>query len=172
MKKFMLLIGMFCLIFTGCTNDESKANNKTTEVNPTIEGVVTEILEANVLLDTDEGTFVVYADELNKMTVGDRVTFEYDGQIMESDPPQIKAIKLISVSLPELKGEVKSVEDNQITLETKDGVYLVHLNNDVSYESNQKIEQGDFITVTFSGLVMESMPPQINALKITKHGVR
>ena len=172
MKKFMLLIGMFCLIFTGCANDESKVNNKTTEVNPTVEGIVTEILESNVLLDTDEGAYVVYTDEFNKLTVGDRVTFEYDGEIMESDPPQIKAIKLISVSLPELKGEVTSVEAGKITLETKDGVYIVHLNDDVSYESNQKIEQGDLITVTFSGLVMESMPPQINALKITNHGVR
>lgn len=172
MKKFMLLIGMFCLIFTGCANDESKVNNKTTEVNPTVEGIVTEILELTVLLDTDEGAYVVYTDEFNKLTVGDRVTFEYDGEIMESDPPQIKAIKLISVSLPELKGEVTSVEAGKITLETKDGVYIVHLNDDVSYESNQKIEQGDLITVTFSGLVMESMPPQINALKITNHGVR
>ena len=149
---------------------EAEALSEEAEIElVTLTGVITEITDEYVLLDVgdmgqvqanlSEDTLIEGVEEL---AIGQTVIVTYDGKMTRSLPAQITALR---VGVYEVRGTVKTMEDDRITVEKTEGGDEVVL---TLPENAPALAVGDVITAYTTGISTMSLPPQMNAIAIVK----
>lgn len=180
--KMFLITLSFVVLFSSLGGCSSKKEVKKTakEKEYSFKATVLEISENSVevcpisgedeLKSSDKITFNISNLEKFDLTVGSVVEIFYNGEIMESYPAQIKAIrwKLLETA-PEhfFIASVLEIYDGSVLVEPIKGDNISSIDK-VAFNTenlpNLDIEVGSKIMVTFNGQVMYSYPAQINAL--------
>ena len=129
--------------------------------------------------------------------VGDRVTIYYDGQVMATYPLQINALRIeacpLGTTTPQdsdgsaaapttTAATAQTPSFCAVVLEKLNSSYMVRPEADFKYAGERVhisvpkdapvFEAGDRITVYYDGRIMESYPPQVNALRIEAGHIR
>ena len=81
------------------------------------------------------------------------------------------ALAETSCSTMILEGIVLDVsETGGYLLDTKtDGEVMILINEDTVFEGQQSLVAGDFVFVTYNGVMTRSLPPQVNAMQMNSH---
>lgn len=134
-----------------------------------ITGVITEITDEYVLLDAGEMGMIqanlsddTMIEGVDELAVGQAAVVIYDGKMTRSLPAQITALK---IGVYEVKGTVTEIADGRITITNAEGGEETVL---TLPESAPEIAVGDAITAYTTGVSTMSLPPQMNAIAITK----
>ncbi|HPJ01758.1 MAG TPA: hypothetical protein PKU80_02830 [Candidatus Limiplasma sp.] len=141
------------------------------DTQETLQGMITETSDGYFLLnDTAHGEVRVNYDDTTQWEglavpqVGQYVTVAYNGIMTRSIPPQAQAQR---VSLYVLSGVVLAYDGGMhaLLLAALDlGEVLVLLP-----ETAEAYPPGDFVTVSYDGIVTRSYPGQISALAVHRH---
>lgn len=141
-----------------------------TEVDTELEGLVKEVTEDGFLLeDAELGEVWLNTDETTvwdgvlaegELEVGQYVLVQYDGRLTRSLPPQAHADR---VGCYVLRGTVDAFYDSGILLTNDEtfGDVIVHLNDSLAH-----VYIGMPVTVYYDGIMMMSLPGQVNARHI------
>ena len=116
MKKILalLLTGIFVLVLAGChqtvsiipaTDGHNMSMNDIIANEPSITGIVKDVGENAILIETDNGEYWVSRNVENKdsvtdFVVGDEVVVYFDGNVAESYPMQISTVYAITLKTP------------------------------------------------------------------------
>ena len=149
---------------------EAEALSEEAEIElVTLTGVITEITDEYVLLDVgDMGQIQANLSEdtliegVEELAIGQTAIVTYDGKMTRSLPAQITALR---VGVYEVRGTVKTMEDDRITVEKTEGGDEVVL---TLPENAPALAVGDVITAYTTGISTMSLPPQMNAIAIVK----
>ncbi|HSK69774.1 MAG TPA: hypothetical protein VLA21_10985 [Candidatus Limnocylindria bacterium] len=139
-----------------------------TPVYPALEGMVTEAWDGGFLLDTAEfGPVQVNEGEgtewpgLTAVEVGAFVTVSYNGMMTRSIPPQVSALRV----------EYHRLDGFVVAGETPEGAFLMDAIGSglvlVRVAEGMALPAvGDFVSVSFSGVMAMSYPGQAGALAL------
>lgn len=164
MKKIALFLAL-TLVFL-CTACAEQNPAESTQEPVVLEGVVLEISEEGLLIETEaQGEVLVLQDDDTvsdtdaDIAVGDYIIIDYDGAMTKSLPPQVTADV---VRMHKLTGEISEVyaDENALLLnDPEKGEVYVHL------PESWKEAEIDFpnVIVYFNGAMTMSLPGQISA---------
>lgn len=167
MKKIIYLL-IITLLLISCNNADETSSHE-------LQGIVLDKTEASLFITSESGPYYAHVGDLDTSSIdlGDTVTFDFDGTVMESYPMQIQANDILKVEkgkgLSDLSGRVVSVEDQVIEVESDGEAYVVQFENSILFgdDISETIEEGNDITVTYNGDIKESYPMQIEGLRVT-----
>ena len=104
MKKLIaLVLTLVCVLaMVGCNN---RSMNYIISNEPSITGIVKETNENAILIENDNGEYLVSLNVENKdsvtnFNIGDEVVVYYDGNVAESYPMQINTVYAITFKTP------------------------------------------------------------------------
>ena len=104
MKKLIaLVLTLICVLgMVGCNN---RSMNYIISNEPSITGIVKETNENAILIENDNGEYLVSLNVENKdsvtnFNIGDEVVVYYDGNVAESYPMQINTVYAITLKTP------------------------------------------------------------------------
>ena len=104
MKKLIaLVLALICVLgMVGCNN---RSMNYIISNEPSITGTVKETNENAILIENDNGEYLVSLNVENKdsvtnFNIGDEVVVYYDGNVAESYPMQINTVYAITLKTP------------------------------------------------------------------------
>ena len=104
MKKLIaLVLALVCVLaMVGCNN---RSMNYIISNEPSITGIVKETNENAILIENDNGEYLVSLNVENKdsvtnFNIGDEVVVYYDGNVAESYPMQINTVYAITFKTP------------------------------------------------------------------------
>jgi hypothetical protein len=179
MKKLLALAAVLGTLSSAFAFDESKGfKGRIRSIDPKRQAM---ILEAQIegygegtsvsvrpksVQDEDGGA--VPFSELHK---GTEVFVEYQGGFLESLPLQLMGQPPVTVLSPKIEGKISSIEERDDLGESwiyvGEGMesMLCRVSPSTKMPS-RKLKVGDEVVVRYDGMVMESMPPQINAQAI------
>lgn len=149
---------------------QPEANGEEEAVFEVVElyGTITEITDEYVLLDAGQMGMIqanltddTLIEGVEALQVGQTVQVLYDGKMTRSIPAQITALKL---GVYMVRGTVTAVEEGRVTIDGGEmGEVVLTLP-----ENAPEIAVGDEITAYTTGVSTMSLPPQMNAVAITK----
>ena len=104
MKKLIaLVLTLVCVLaMVGCNN---RSMNYIISNEPSITGIVKETNENAILIENDNGEYLVSLnvenkDSMTNFNIGDEVVVYYDGNVAESYPMQINTVYAIILKTP------------------------------------------------------------------------
>ena len=104
MKKLIaLVLTLVCVLaMVGCNN---RSMNYIISNEPSITGIVKETNENAILIENDNGEYLVSLnvenkDSMTNFNIGDEVVVYYDGNVAESYPMQINTVYAITLKTP------------------------------------------------------------------------
>ena len=100
--SLLLVLTFFVLLLPAC---DKNSTNYIIDNKPKIEGIVEEVSEESILIQNENGKYIVSLDVKNKdsMTdfyIGDEVYVYFDGVMLETYPAQINNTLFIALKTP------------------------------------------------------------------------
>lgn len=113
------------------------------------------------LKDEDGG-----AVPLSELSRGDEVFVKYRGGFLESLPLQLMQKAPVILLVPSMSGKISQLKPSWITIGTGMESLIVRTTT-ATVMPDRPLQVGDEIVARYDGMVLESMPPQITASKIS-----